>query len=150
MEPDESPAAEGRMTLAKRTKVPLIDRSVLAINPRPRLENKPIAQFRSPAHLAWLRTLNCACCGASGSTEAAHIRVGTDGAAGTKPSDFFTVPLLPYCHRRQHSISEREFWRQVNVGDPALFAVRKYAINSPCPKTREVAGKWLETGRIEP
>jgi len=64
--------------------------------------------IRSAKHRAFIRTLPCVVCG--GPSEAAHIRRGTDGGMGMKPSDSYTVPLCPHHHREQHNIGELRFW----------------------------------------
>jgi hypothetical protein len=42
--------------------------------------------------------------------QCAHIRAGTFGGMGLKPSDSMCVPLCVKCHSRQHSEGERVFW----------------------------------------
>lgn len=46
-------------------------------------------------------------------TEAAHIRVGTDGGTAMKPSDCYTIPLCSHHHDLQHRIGERTFEKTV-------------------------------------
>jgi hypothetical protein len=71
------------------------------------------AVIRCPAHLAFVRSHECLCstkahlCTAP--TEAAHVRIGTDGGTSMKPSDCFCVPLCSDHHREQHSIGEASF-----------------------------------------
>lgn len=125
--------------------------------PKVRLFDRPTAPHgvavrepawqRSPEHLAWVRTLPCACgCGLPAPSEAAHVRYGADGATQVKPSDFFAVPLNIYCHRVQHSMSEGAFWRDHGVPFPAEHAARQFALNSPCAATRKAAQRWFDTG----
>jgi hypothetical protein len=74
-------------------------------------------QLRSPSHLKWVRGHDCSVmdqgpmphlkCG--GKIEAAHVRAGTDGAMGVKPSDCFAIPLCSAHHAYQHRIGEKEF-----------------------------------------
>ena len=72
-------------------------------------------------HLKFIRQLPCVVCGDNTTTEAAHIRHHDERAAkrhvglGEKPDDAWTVPLCGACHRRQHTMNEREFWRGVKV-----------------------------------
>jgi hypothetical protein len=79
--------------------------------------------------LAWLRTQPCVICGAI-NTEAAHIRVGSighgkrDTGMAEKPSDKWTVSLCNWHHRRQHSMAELDFWREVGM-DPFMTAIRQ-------------------------
>lgn len=64
---------------------------------------------RSPAHRAWIRGFACSACGSTTAIECAHVRVGTDGGTGLKPSDKFCVSLCRDCHSRQHQIGEPAF-----------------------------------------
>lgn len=64
---------------------------------------------RSPAHRAWVRGHHCVACGSSAGIEAAHVRTGTDGGTGLKPSDKWVVSLCRDCHARQHQIGEDAF-----------------------------------------
>jgi hypothetical protein len=76
---------------------------------------------RSATHLAFIRTLPCCVCSKGGPSEAAHVRSGTDGGIGMKPSDKWTVPLCHEHHRRQHDIGELAFWSEQCV-DPLGLA----------------------------
>ena len=70
---------------------------------------KPV-RVRSRAHLDWVRTLPCAACGQSWrDSDPAHVRIGTDGGTGLKPSDRWVVPLCHPHHAEQHRIGERSF-----------------------------------------
>jgi hypothetical protein len=75
---------------------------------------------RSPAHRAWVRGHCCMACGSSAGIECAHVRVGTDGGVGIKPSDKWTVPLCRDCHARQHQIGEESFEKQWGVNLKAV------------------------------
>lgn len=66
--------------------------------------------IRDKNHLAFIRSLPCCVC-PNIYSEAAHIRKGTDGGMGLKPSDCWTVPLCRTCHNKQHNIGESRFWR---------------------------------------
>jgi hypothetical protein len=69
-------------------------------------------QLRSDAHLRWIRGHNCSCMGSGGcdgKIEAAHVRSGTDGGMGVKPSDRYAIPLCGGHHREQHQIGEAPF-----------------------------------------
>lgn len=86
--------------------------------PRPK-RRKPVKMMvrestviRSPGHLRFVRAHECAVCGGLPSgypIEAAHVRTGTDGGMGMKPSDSWTIPLCAHHHRDQHMIGEAEF-----------------------------------------
>lgn len=83
---------------------------------------------RNEKHLAFVRQLPCLCCGNDIETEAAHIRMADRSVCkrqtgkGEKPDDAFSVPLCGRCHRDQHSMNEREFWRRVGI-DPIRVAL---------------------------
>lgn len=64
---------------------------------------------RNNAHLQWVRGHCCCACGAVFNIQAAHVRIGTDGGIGMKPTDAFVIPLCAACHQRQHDIGERSF-----------------------------------------
>ena len=84
-------------------------------------------KIRSIPHLEFIRSLPCLKCGVYPS-DAAHIRRGTDGGTGIKPSDEWTVPLCRECHQEQHRIGEPAFFRNMD-------------------KVRELARKlWLYSG----
>ena len=125
------------MPFRKPQKIHLIDKGELLIRPvEP--TRKPDAWFRSEKHLAWIRTQPSAATGESMGIEACHVRIGSDGASGMKPSDFYALPLTAYEHRKQHSIGEHSFWSQYGVFDPIALALT-YAMRSPCERTRKAA-----------
>lgn len=64
---------------------------------------------RSPAHRKWVAGHACSACGSQSAIECAHVRNGTDGGAGIKPSDKWTISLCKTCHARQHQIGETSF-----------------------------------------
>jgi len=75
-------------------------------------------RFRSQRHLKHVRSHACVACDAEAPIEAAHVRLGSDGGMGSKPSDFYAVALCggpDGCHARQHSIGERTFWQGKDV-----------------------------------
>lgn len=72
---------------------------------------------RSASHLDFLRGLPCCACGRAPRSEAAHIRLGTDGGIGTKPSDRWCLPLCGADHARQHQVGEVQYWSGLGV-DP--------------------------------
>lgn len=93
-------------------------------------------RIRSPAHRAWVR--GHICCASSSTTtgdrircdgpiECAHVRIGTDGGTGIKPSDIWTVPLCKAHHAEQHAIGEPAFERkyQINLKRIAEDLARK-------------------------
>jgi len=59
----------------------------------------------------------------------AHIRLGTDGGTGLKPSDCYILPLCNTIHSEQHRAGERAFWAEV-IADCGLLRhemLRAYA-----------------------
>lgn len=87
---------------------------------RPRMGVKESTVIRSPGHLAYVRKHHCACFSTHydecwGAIEAAHVRIGTDGGSGMKPSDCWTVPLCSWHHQRQHATGERTFETEYRI-----------------------------------
>lgn len=93
------------MTLPRRRKAPS-----MKVRERP--------QVRLPAHLKWIRGHECAIAGkhdCEGRIEAAHVRTGTDGGLGVKPSDWWTIPLCSAAHAEQHRIGEKAFEERYGI-----------------------------------
>ena len=62
------------------------------------------------AHRAWVRIHRCSVRGCLGlPIECAHVRSGTDGGLGIKPSDRWTISLCRAHHLEQHEIGECAF-----------------------------------------
>ena len=104
------------------------------VNPGPRI---PRAAPRNKAkpndrrrleHLAFVRQLPCVVCGKAAPSEAAHVRSGSDGGTGMKPSDRYSVPLCADCHVLQHQFGEQRFWSTVRI-DPVNVAFRLWTIS---------------------
>lgn len=100
-------------------------------------------RWRSPAHLAFVRSRVCSVCGSSTNIEAAHVRLGSGAGMGQKPDDWRTVSLCAGpnsnnlgqlgCHNRQHIVGEQTFWKDIDV---------EALIDSFCkasPKAHEIA-----------
>lgn len=83
---------------------------------------KKDAGKRSPAHRKWVRGHVCCGCGSATAIECAHVRVGTDGGMGHKPSDRWTISLCKDCHARQHQIGEAAFEKEAGINMKALAA----------------------------
>jgi hypothetical protein len=64
-----------------------------------------------------------------GPIECAHVRTGTDGGAGLKPSDKWAISLCAFHHREQHRIGEKAFERKHSLDLAALAA--EFARRSP-------------------
>ena len=69
-----------------------------------------------PGHRAWVRRHHCIVPGCLVSQiECAHVRRGTDGGVGLKPSDRWTVSLCRTHHAEQHRVGEQEFERRYGL-----------------------------------
>ena len=65
---------------------------------------------RFPGHCAWVRGHRCSVPGCEAANiECAHVRSGTDGGVGVKPSDWWTISLCSAHHAEQHWIGEPSF-----------------------------------------
>lgn len=65
---------------------------------------------RCAAHRQWVRGHGCSVPGCDGRPiECAHVREGTDGGMGMKPSDRWAISLCRNHHAEQHRIGERVF-----------------------------------------
>jgi hypothetical protein len=98
--------------------------------PRVVAPGKPKLEFRRRAqqHLAFVRQLSCVACGKAAPSEAAHVRLGTDGGAGIKPSDRYAVSLCSSCHELQHRFGELRFWSVLRI-DPLNVALRLWTVS---------------------
>lgn len=90
----------------------------------PKLGIREEPQIRCPGHLKWIRGHECSVVNShtacTGRIEAAHVRMGTDGNLGTKPSDFWTIPLCSGHHAIQHNIGEIAFNRAYGINMIAI------------------------------
>ena len=100
-------------------------------------KNPKHKQLRSLEHLRFVRSQPCAIRGyyhiCSGPMQSAHLRVGTDGGTGKKPSDNFTIPLCAKAHALQHSIGEKSFEKRFGID--GLMIAGKLWIKSPANKS---------------
>ncbi len=99
--------------------------------PRTGHRSKPKPSLRRRAqHLAFVRLLTCVACGCRPllGIQAAHVRSGTDGGIGMKPSDRYAVPLCTGCHGDQHRVGELSFWAELGI-DPLDTALRLWTIS---------------------
>lgn len=78
---------------------------------------KPV---RSPAHLAFIRSLPCCVSGRTWGVEAAHV--GMRGM-GQKCSDLETIPLNSIYHKEQHRIGLKAFARTYELDVPSLLVI---------------------------
>ena len=87
-------------------------------------------RVRCPSHLKWVRGFHCAVEGCLNlPVEAAHVRRGTDGGMGMKPSDFWAIPLCQTHHRQQHFLGEESFETTYALNMRAL--AREFSARSP-------------------
>src|SRR6201987_5341848 len=100
---------------------PRISRTVVRGKPKPNLR-------RRAQHLAFVRQLACVACGRAAPSEAAHVRSGSDGGAGMKPSDRYCVSLCTSCHELQHRFGELTFWSVLRI-DPLNVALRLWTVS---------------------
>ena len=95
-------------------------------------QRKPDRWIRDKDHLSFIRSLPCCVCGRA-PCDAAHVRNGTDGAMGRKPSDKWTVPLCRASaafqshHVLQHLEGEETFW--CRYGDPLPLAEHLWRVS---------------------
>lgn len=106
----------------------------------------PKIRRRFPAHRAWINGFLCSVTlsdrptDCDGATECAHVRRGTDGGIGQKPSDWWTIPLCRAHHQEQHQIGEQAFEKKYGIDMKEL--AREFARKSPhWPKMREAMGE---------
>ena len=87
---------------------------------RPKMKVRKPSHIRCPAHLKWVRGHECVMAAlllhfCDGKVEAAHVRSGTDGGVGIKPSDIWAIPLCSRAHRYQHDIGEVAFEKEFDI-----------------------------------
>lgn len=82
------------------------------------------------AHRAWVRKHRCSVRGCRQMPiECAHVRQGTDGGLGLKPSDKWTISLCRDHHLEQHEIGEAAFEAKYDLDLLKLAA--EFARRSP-------------------
>lgn len=98
-------------------------------------------------HQKWVRGFACSSCGKDpgdpfNPIEAAHVRLGTNGGVGLKPSDRWIVSLCRDCHRKrpdsQHARGERTFWSKLGITNPKGLAEEFARKSRHWPKLREM------------
>ena len=79
-------------------------------------------RIESKEHRDWVAKENpCAVKGkyagsaCGGDVIAAHVRNGTDGGTGLKPSDIWVIPLCDKHHREQHQRGELSFAAKYDI-----------------------------------
>lgn len=116
----------------------------------PKIQKAPkrASRWRSQAHCNFVRGHACSVCHSTAGIEVAHVRLGSGAGMGQKPDDWRTVSLCRDCHRMQHELGERTFWRGTKdnpqSGDvEALIA----AFCKASPKRAEIERIKRERGR---
>lgn len=86
-------------------------------------------RIRDNAYLQDVRSLSCIICLSNVCVDAAHIRYSAPGklnaGVGAKPDDCYVLPLCREHHALQHSMGERQFWREMGL-DPLRIAAQLY------------------------
>lgn len=99
----------------------------------PRLRPKPRREAKNrncAGHRAWVRRHGCSVRSCNrGPVHCAHVRMGTDGGVGMKPSDRWTISLCDLHHREQHNIGETAFQAKYDLDLLAL--AKEFAVRSP-------------------
>ena len=81
-------------------------------------------------HRAWVRRHDCCVRGCRRTTiECAHVRSGTGGGIGLKPSDRWAISLCDVHHREQHLLGEKAFGQKHSL-DLVCLAL-EFARRSP-------------------
>lgn len=81
-------------------------------------------------HRAWVRRHYCSVPGCRRTPiVCAHVRTGSDGGMGMKPSDRWSISLCEYHHLEQHQIGERAFEVRYSIDMTALAS--EFAQRSP-------------------
>lgn len=87
-------------------------------------------RWRSQAHCTFVRKHECCVPGCGGRPiEVAHVRRGSDGGTGRKPSDYHTISLCRDHHAEQHRLGEVSFEKRHNIDMRGLADT--FAIASP-------------------
>lgn len=119
----------------------------------PKLPKRPKreSRWRSPAHLAFVRSHCCSVCGSDYNIQAAHVRYGSNTGLGQKPDDWRAVSLCAGpnsnnieqlgCHNRQHIVGEVTFWANSGVNPEELIQ----AFCDASPKAHEI--RRVKAGR---
>ena len=93
-------------------------------------ERRLVSDRECPGHRAWVRRHHCCVPGCLNvPIECAHVRGGTDGGVGLKPSDRWTVSLCSAHHAEQHRIEERRF--EARHGLNLRELATSFALQSP-------------------
>lgn len=103
-----------------------------------RKSHRENAGKRSPGHCNFVRSHECSVPGCTlRPIEVMHVRRGTGGGLGVKPSDRWVISGCRDHHSEQHRIGEASFERKYGIDMKAL--AEEFAKNSPhWPKLRDM------------
>lgn len=91
---------------------------------------EPKVRRRCPGHTGWVVKHACCVPGCKGlPIETMHVRTGTNGGTGVKPTDDWTISGCRDHHSEQHRIGEPAFERKYGIDMKAL--ARAFAAKSP-------------------
>jgi hypothetical protein len=95
--------------------------------PKPKKRSQ---RWRSLAHCSFVRSHECCVPGCTARPiEVAHVRRGSDGGMGRKPSDWNVLSLCRDHHAEQHRIGEESFEQRYKIDLRRLADM--FAISSP-------------------
>lgn len=102
----------------------------MTLPPRIRADKAPKVKRRCPSHTKWVGEHACCVPGCIGRPiEVAHVRTGTNGGMGLKPTDDWTISLCQAHHAEQHRVHETPFEREHGIDMKAL--AKAFARQSP-------------------
>lgn len=102
----------------------------VSLPPRIRADKEPKVKRRCPSHTGWVGEFACSVPGCDGRPiEVAHVRHGTNGGMGVKPTDDWVISLCQSHHSEQHRIGEPRFDAQHGISMVEL--ARAFARKSP-------------------
>lgn len=102
----------------------------MSLPPRIQKQGKRESRWKSPAHLAFVRSHQCCVPGCTAMPiEAMHVRRGSGAGMGQKPDDWRTVSGCRDHHGEQHRIGEQSFEKRYGLDLAELAA--EFAKASP-------------------
>lgn len=111
------------------------------------------SSHRNTSYLKWLRTQKCIASGQDAEC-AHHIRLGTNGGKGIKPSDYFCIPLTNEYHTigsfAVHRMGEESFLSHFKIDKVQFFIhyLEQFLLNYleiPIDKTKTKNLEYLNT-----
>lgn len=102
----------------------------MSLPPRLRAIKEPKVKRRCPSHTRWVSEFACSVPGCTGRPiEVAHVRNGTNGGMGIKPTDDWVISLCKSHHEEQHRMGEPPFDKKHGISMRDL--ARAFAKASP-------------------